>query len=113
MERFNRKILNKDNILSEMVYRLVDAFHPECIYLYGSRARLQERPDSDYDLFLIVPSSTLPQYRRAQKAFRALCGINASKEVIVLTRKEFESKRAIVCSLPATIEREGKILYAS
>lgn len=113
MARFNEEVLQDDQILAEIVRRLVTAFQPECIYLYGSRARVEQRPDSDYDLMMVVSTSELPRYRRDQEAFRALCGIGVPKEVIVLTRKEFDSKRSVVCSLPATIKREGKLLYAA
>jgi uncharacterized protein len=73
-------------ILEEIVRRLVAAFHPDYIYLYGSRARGEAGPDSDYDLMLVVPSSQIPRYLRDQQAFRALCGIGVPKEVIVLTQ---------------------------
>ena len=112
MAEFNEELLGSDEILSEIVYRLVNQFHPECIYLFGSRARAQQGPDSDYDLMMIVSSSSLPRYQREQKAFRALCGMGISKEILVLTREEFESRRTVICSLPATVEREGRILYA-
>ena len=112
MAKFNEKLLGSDEILSEIVHRLVNQFHPECIYLFGSRARSQQGPDSDYDLMMIVSSSPLPRYQREQKAFRALCGMGISKEILVLTREEFESRRTVICSLPATVEREGRILYA-
>jgi hypothetical protein len=39
----DEKLLKNDHILEEMVQRLVTAFHPDYIYLYGSRAR-GERP---------------------------------------------------------------------
>jgi uncharacterized protein len=100
-------------ILQEMVQRLVEAFHPEAIYLYGSRARGEVRADSDYDLLMVVSASNLPRYRRNQAAFRALCGLGVAKEVVVLTREEFESKRIVVCSLAATVAREGMLLYAA
>jgi hypothetical protein len=73
------------------------------IYLYGSRARGEAGPDSDYDLMLVVSASQLPRYRRNQQAFRALCGLGVPKQVIVLTREEFEAGRKVVCSLPATV----------
>ena len=106
-------LLQNDPILAEMVCRLVDALQPERVYLFGSRARGEAREDSDYDLMVVVSESSLPRYRREQVAFRALCGLGASKEVIVLTRAEFETKRSVVCSLAATVEREGKFLYAA
>ena len=107
------KLAESDRILEEMVRRLVAAFNPEHIYLYGSRARGEAGPDSDYDLMLVVPSSQVPRYRRDQQAFRALCGLGVAKEVIVLTRKEFEAGRKVICSLPATVLREGRLLYAA
>ena len=33
------KLAKSDRILEEMVSRLIAAFHPDHIYLYGSRAR--------------------------------------------------------------------------
>ena len=106
-------LVESDRILEEMVRRLVAAFDPDHIYLYGSRAREEAGPDSDYDLMLVVSASQVPRYRRDQQAFRALCGLGVPKEVIVLTRAEFEAGRKVTCSLPATVLREGRLLYAA
>ena len=113
MAEFDDQILGDDPLLAEMVHRLVDVLQPEGIYLFGSRARGGESEGSDYDLLVIVSESSLPRYRREQAALRALYGIEASKEVIVLTRAEFESKRLVVCSLEATVAREGRPPYAA
>ena len=106
-------MLERDTVLAEMVRRLVAAFAPESIYLFGSRARGEAGPDSDYDLLMVLSDSAEPRYVREQAAFRELCGVGASKEVIVLTRAEFDSARKVVCSLAATVEREGRTLYAA
>ena len=37
-----------DPILAGIVHRLVEAFQPERIYLFGSKARSDESKDSDY-----------------------------------------------------------------
>lgn len=100
-------------VVGEMVQRLVAAFSPERIYLFGSQARGEAGPDSDYDLLVVVRTSTLPRYRRDRAAFEALLGVGASKDVLVLTHDEFERQRQVVCSLPATVEREGVLLYAA
>ena len=102
-----------DPTLAEMVKRLVDGLKPEAIYLFGSTARGERGPEGDYDLVVVVGSSDLPGYRRDQEAFRLLCGVGASKDVIVPTRAEFETKLSVVCSLPATVAREGRLLYAT
>jgi len=100
-----------DPILSNMTRRLVRALHPDRIYLFGSRARGKAGPERDYDLLVVVGSSDIPGYKRDQEAFRSLYGVPASKDVIVLTQDEFARGRPIVCSLPATVEREGRLLY--
>ena len=102
-----------DPKLKEMVRRLGEHLRPERIYLFGSRARGDAGPDSDYDLLVVVANSPLPGYKRDQEAFRALRGVGVSKDVIVLTLDEFQRKSSVVCSLPATVLREGTLLYVA
>ena len=102
-----------DSVVGDIVQRLVAALSPERIYLFGSQARGAAEPDSDYDLLVIVRTSTLPRYRRDQAAFAALLGVGVAKDVLVLTQDEFERQRTVVCSLPATVEREGVLFYAA
>ena len=40
-------------VLAEIVRRLVEGFHPERVYLFGSRARRDAGPDRDYDLMVV------------------------------------------------------------
>lgn len=106
-------LLEQDPVLRAMVVRLVHALHPERIYLFGSRARHDAGPDSDYDLLAVVSESDLAPHRRDVLAFRALCGVGAAKDVVVYTRQEFESRSRAASSLPATVLREGRLVYAA
>jgi len=54
-----------DPALAEAVRRLVAAYQPERIYLFGSVARGDADPDSDYDSLLVVPDDALMERRRA------------------------------------------------
>jgi predicted nucleotidyltransferase len=101
-----------DSVLNRIVQRLVEKLRPDLIYLFGSRGRGDSDQDSDFDLLVVVPSSTLPRYKRNIEAFEALEGIGASKDVIVLTRSEFEKQKSVICSLPATVVREGRLIHA-
>lgn len=58
-----RKTLQRvaDAKLAEVVRRLIEAYDPEKIYLFGSKARGDAGPDSDYDLMVIVPNSASPE----------------------------------------------------
>ena len=104
---------NASEPLDEVVRRLVDALHPERVYLFGSRARGDGRDDSDYDLLIVVANSDQPGHRRDREALRALRGLNLAVDVLVLTHDEFERKLGVICSLPATVVREGRLLHAA
>ena len=41
--------------LTPILARLVERLNPEAIWLFGSRAEGRARPDSDYDLLVVVP----------------------------------------------------------
>jgi predicted nucleotidyltransferase len=68
-----RNPLGEDQILNSVVERLVTLYRPERIYLFGSVARGDAGPDSDYDLMIVVPDST-PQPLRDPGLAYVLCG---------------------------------------
>jgi uncharacterized protein len=101
-----------DPVLNQIVTRLVDGMHPERIYLFGSVARGEVGPDSDYDLLVILPTLTEPGYRLAQRAHRLLWDLGAAADVLVWSREAFDSRLHLRASLPSTVVREGTLLYA-
>lgn len=99
--------------LAEVVRRLVDAYQPEQIYLFGSWARGDAGPDSDFDVLVVVPDTVPPERRRSRLAYQALWGTGIAADVVVSTRTYFDSRLLVKASLPATVAREGKLLYAA
>lgn len=99
--------------LARLVERLVAAFRPVGIYLFGSQARGEPTPDSDFDLLVVVRESDQPSHRRAQAAYHALGRRALPVDVLVMTREEFDRRAPATASLPATVLREGKALYAA
>jgi uncharacterized protein len=102
-----------DPILSEIVRRLAGALKPEQIYLFGSKARGDAGFDSDYDLMVILPHTGEPGYRLAQKAHALISDLGAAADILVWSREAFNRRLHLRASLPATIVREGTILYAT
>jgi predicted nucleotidyltransferase len=99
--------------LAEVVRRLVAAYEPEQVYLFGSWARGDVGPDSDYDILLVVPDSASAERRRSRLAYEALWGTGTAADVLVWTRERFDSRLTLKASLPSTVLREGKLLYAA
>ena len=102
-----------DTALDEVVRRLVEAYRPERIYLFGSVARGDAGPDSDYDIMLVVPDDAPAEQKDCELAYRALRGLGIAKDLLVWTRSEFEKRLHLKASLPSTIVREGKLLHAA
>jgi predicted nucleotidyltransferase len=103
----------KDVRLAEIVRRLAEAYQPERIYLFGSKARGDAGPDSDYDLMVVVPDDAPSERRRSRLAYEVLWGTGLAADVLVSTRSQFESRTHVVASLPATVLREGRLLHAA
>ena len=107
------QMLDGDRKLCEVTKRLIHAYRPERIYLFGSMARGDARPDCDYDLLVVVSDNVESERRGSRLAYIALRGTGAAADVFVSTRARFEARTHVLASLPATVLREGRLLYAA
>jgi len=102
-----------DPVLAGIVRRLVEAYEPEKIYLFGSIARGDDGPDSDYDLLLVVSDSAPLERRRSRLAYQVLRGTGVAADILVCTRTYFDARLHLEASLPATVVREGRVIHAA
>lgn len=99
-----------DPLLATITRRIVDAFDPDRILLFGSRAREDTHADSDYDL-LIVMDSELPPAERAM-AIDELFGLRHwAMDVFVYTPAEVHRWGAQVGTVAYTAVHEGRVIY--
>ncbi len=105
-----------DDTLREVVRRIRAAGEPIRIVLFGSRARGEARPDSDFDL-LIVEESDLPRHKRSPKYYRATRDARAfadpdvDRDIVVWTPEEIRQWETVANHFVTTALREGKVLY--
>ena len=99
--------------LAGIVERLVEAYEPQRIYLFGSKARGDAGPDSDFDLMVVVPDTASADRKGSRLAYQVLRGTGTAADVLVWTRTVFESRLHLAASLPATVVREGRLLDAA
>jgi len=109
----DHEYLDRDPVLAEIVRRVAGDLSPDQIYLFGSKARGESGADSDYDLLIVVPRATTPAYRLAQRAHSLLWGLRTATDVFVCFRDDFAARQVVAASLPATVAREGRLLYAA
>jgi predicted nucleotidyltransferase len=99
-----------DDVVREMVQRILQVGNPQKVVLFGSRARGEARRNSDYDLPVIEPSSQ-PRYRRAAKYRRALTGVHTAKDILVWTPDEVAEWHNVPNAFITAALSEGVVLY--
>jgi predicted nucleotidyltransferase len=104
---------NLQPVIDEIVRRLVEFYKPEKIYLFGSTARGEAGPDSDLDFLVVVPDDCPKEIKHSSEIHLRLWGIEQPTDVIVWSHTGFEGRLPLRASLPATVVREGRLLYAA
>lgn len=101
----------REEILQEIVRRIVAAVHPQKIILFGSAARGETGPDSDLDLLVI--KSCRHRRETARRIRRKLIGIGVPKDIIVAIPEDIERYKDAIGLIYRPALREGKVLYAA
>ncbi len=99
------------SLLNEIIKRVAETVHPEKIILFGSHAWGHPTEDSDLDLFVIVPPSDLPAYRRVRDVYKALRGLKIPVDIVMQTSTDVEQKKNVATSLVKKVLEEGEVLY--
>jgi len=96
--------------IQRLTQKMLTVGNPLKIILFGSRARGDSQPGSDYD-FLIIEPSDEKRYKRAAKYRRALKNIPGAKDILVWTPEEVTAWQEVPNSFIATVLTEGILVY--
>ena len=109
-----RVAVTRQEAIEEVTRRLVECYRPLRIYLFGSEARGDAGADSDLDFLVVLRDETPREVLRGGGIFTVLSGIPYPVEIVPWRQTDFEGRAAYVAaSLPATVTREGRLLYDS
>jgi uncharacterized protein len=97
--------------IEDAMFRLIVQLDPEEIWLFGSRARGDHRPDSDIDLLVVLPDGLERDRYTLRAANRPLRGGGAVVEVFPVARRAFEEDPGALGGLVAAARAEGRRLY--
>jgi len=103
------KKVNED-LINDIVERIVEAVNPEKIILFGSYAYGKPTKNSDLDI-LVIMNSKLPRYKRSVPIFKALAGILIPKDIIAYTPQEVEEWDEVPQAFITTAVSKGKVIY--
>lgn len=102
--------MTTQSILAEITDRIVREFRPVRIVLFGSRARGNARPDSDFDLLVVLPECD-DKRRVRRDIYDALEDIKVSKDIVVTTPDEIARSGNLIGTVLRPALQEGVVLY--
>lgn len=97
-------------IAEQLVQRLVAEFQPKRIVWFGSRARGEGGPDSDWDV-MVIADSALSQHRRMVDALRVTRDVHVPVDIVVFTPSERDRLADWKSSIVYSAETTGVVLY--
>ena len=100
----------EQQLIGEIVRRIVAAVRPQRIILFGSAATGQMTPDSDIDLLILkaAPVGPLGESVRVRQALR---GLSHPFDVIVMALDWYEDSKDVVGGLAYPTSGQGRVIY--
>jgi predicted nucleotidyltransferase len=99
-----------NEMLQEIIDRIVDVANPERIILFGSSAREEMNPNSDVDL-LVIKDGNFDYYHLLGDIYMNLFGVGIGVDVVIATPEQVEKYKNINYLIIAPAIREGKEIY--
>ena len=99
-----------EEVLQDVVRRIVEAADPDQIILFGSAATGRMGPNSDLDL-LVVKAGDYKQSEVTRTIYRSLRDLEHPKDVIVVTPQHVERYKDCTALVIYPALKEGRILY--
>ena len=104
--------MTREETIDEITRRLVEIYRPARVYLFGSEARGESGPDSDLDFCVVLAVDAPESLYRDRSIHGRFWGLHTPVDVVRLPFADFDARAAhVVASLPATVVREGRLLY--
>lgn len=96
--------------ISNLLARIRDTYDPLAVLLYGSKARGESRPDSDWDLKIIVSDDAPEALFSPLLGWSVQDGAGVHADISCARISEFEADLSIANSAAREVLRDGILL---
>jgi predicted nucleotidyltransferase len=103
-----------EEILKEVVDRIVKEIHPDTIIMFGSQATDTATEDSDLDLVVVDSEPFGPAHGRAGEIAQieqALSGIPIATDILLYSQDELDKWRDSSSHILSRAIRQGRVIY--
>ncbi|MFO0756672.1 MAG: nucleotidyltransferase domain-containing protein [Byssovorax sp.] len=97
--------------IQTLLTRIVEKYRPDQVWLYGSRARGDARPDSDWDLFIVAPDDTDERDLSPVVAAELRRGTGVYADLVPCRKSVFHEDRTVVNTLCNEVACDGVLIY--
>lgn len=97
--------------IAELLERIERVYHPEQVWLFGSRARGDARPGSDWDLLVLVPDAIGENQLDPELAWQVQRGSGVYADVIPVRATDYRAAVDVANTLAYEVSREGYIIH--
>jgi len=102
---------SESEALGAVIARVAAAVDPQAIWLFGSRARGDARPDSDFDLLVVgKPESGLTS-DDYEKVDQAINGLGIGCDLVPCSADDFRIAASLRTSFVAQVLNEARCVY--
>ncbi len=97
--------------IAGLLERIVDSWHPEQIWLFGSRARGDATPQSDWDLLAVLPDDAGDDALDPLVSWRLRKDAGVYADILPCLSRDFREDRTTPNTLAYEAATEGVLLY--
>lgn len=100
-----------DPALDRLLRRVVEVMNPLEVWLFGSRAEGRSRPESDYDLLVVLPNDVDVNAFDPVRAWKIGREVRVSADIVPCTHAEFVEEQHEIDTLARAAVTRGLKIY--
>jgi len=100
----------REELIREIVRRLLAVARPRRVILFGSAAAARMTPDSDFDL-LVIEDTVTDARRESVRLREGLRGLGLPFDILVMAADRFDETKDVVGGIALPTHKYGRVIY--